>query len=58
MEITFQNRDEFKREKIADNILKLLESDLKLSPIVINGPWGSGKTEFCHKMVNKVKVSH
>lgn len=54
MEITFQDRDEFNREKIADNIIKLIESDIQVSPVVVDGPWGSGKTEFCHKLINKI----
>ena len=55
MEITFQTRDEFKREAIADNLIKLIESEISISPVVVDGPWGCGKTEFCHKMINKIK---
>lgn len=57
MEITFQDRDEFKREEIADNLVKILEADIDVSPIVIDGPWGSGKSEFAHKFINKLKTS-
>ena len=55
MDITFKTRDEFKREAIADNLIKLIESDISISPVVVDGPWGCGKTEFCHKMINKIK---
>lgn len=48
-------RDEFKREQIADKVITLLTSDIQLSPMVIDGDWGTGKTEFCHKLINKFK---
>src|SRR5690554_1700937 len=59
--LTFQGesgRDEFKREQIADKVIKLLVSDVDVSPMVIDGHWGTGKTEFCHKLINKFKESH
>ncbi len=58
---TFQGetgRDEFKREQVAGKVIKLLTSDLHLSPMLIDGDWGTGKTEFCHKLINKFKNSH
>ena len=48
-------RDEFKREQVADKVITLLASDIQLSPMVIDGDWGTGKTEFCHKLINKFK---
>lgn len=52
MNITFKERDEFKREGVAKKLLTLLESDAPASPVLLDGPWGSGKTEFCHKLNN------
>lgn len=48
-------RDEFQREKIALNVIKLLTSDINLSPMIIDGDWGTGKTEFCFKLINKLR---
>lgn len=53
--LTFANRDEFKREKIADNLIKILNTNFRISPLLIHGPWGSGKTEFCLKLIEKIK---
>lgn len=50
---TFEDRDEFKRRPIAENIITLVSNpSLNLSPLVIDGVWGTGKTEFCYKLVN------
>ena len=48
-------RDEFRREQVAERVIKLLTSDIDVSPMVIDGDWGTGKTEFCHKLINKFK---
>lgn len=48
-------RDEFKRERVAERVIKLLTSDVDISPMIIDGDWGTGKTEFCCKLVNKFK---
>ncbi|MFC3194304.1 P-loop NTPase fold protein [Marinicella sediminis] len=50
--LTFEKRDEFKRLPIANNIIKLLKSETDISPMVIDGGWGSGKTEFSIKLIN------
>jgi len=58
---TFQGengRDEFRREQIADKVISLLTSDIDISPMVIDGHWGTGKTEFCHKLMGKFKAEH
>lgn len=58
---TFQGengRDEFRREQIADKVISLLTSDIDISPMVIDGHWGTGKTEFCHKLMDKFKAKH
>lgn len=53
-DIKFSTRDEFKREKIADNLIKLIKADFQTSPMVVDGKWGSGKTEFSQKLINKI----
>lgn len=60
-ELTFQDengRDEFFREQVADKVIKLLTADIQVSPMVIDGGWGTGKTEFCHKLINKFRKEH
>ena len=52
---TFADRDEFQRKSIAEKAIKLLKSDIDISPMVIDGSWGTGKTEFCHKLINLMK---
>ncbi len=53
--LTFDERDEFQRRVIADKAITLLCSEIEISPIVIDGDWGTGKTEFCHKLMNLMK---
>ena len=48
---TFDTPDEFNRKPIAENIIRLLTLDIDLSPMVIDGGWGTGKTEFCQKLI-------
>ena len=52
---TFELRDEFHRKGIAEKAISLLTSDIDVSPMVIDGGWGTGKTEFCHKLINLMK---
>ena len=51
-ELTFDERDEFKRKSIAEKAISLLQADIDISPMVIDGSWGTGKTEFCHKLIS------
>ena len=51
-QITFEARDEYNRKPIAEKIKKLIESGIIFSPMVIDGKWGQGKTEFCYKLKN------
>lgn len=51
LEKTFDTHDEFNRKPIAENIIRLLTSPIDLSPMVIDGGWGTGKTEFCKKLI-------
>ena len=55
---TFDTQDEFKRKPIAENIIRLLTSDIDLSPMVIDGSWGTGKTEFCQKLIRLMQQQH
>ena len=55
---TFDTQDEFKRKPIAENIIRLLTSDIDLSPMVIDGSWGTGKTEFCQKLIRLMQEQH
>jgi hypothetical protein len=50
--LTFDKRDEFKRKSIAEKVISLLKAEIDISPMVIDGSWGTGKTEFCHKLIN------
>lgn len=52
-DITFAKRDEYKRLGTAEGIVKLISNEkLDISRVLINGDWGEGKTEFCHKLLN------
>ncbi len=53
--LTFEFRDEFQRKPIAENVIKLLTSEIDVSPMVIDGAFGIGKTEFCFKLINLFK---
>ena len=55
---TFDTQDEFKRKPIAENIIRLLTSDIDLSPMVIDGGWGTGKTKFCQKLIQFMQEQH
>ena len=58
LEKTFATHDEFNRKPIAENIIRLLTSDIDLSPMVIDGGWGTGKTEFCQKLIRLMGQQH
>ena len=55
---TFDTQDEFKRKPIAENIIRLLTSPIDLSPMVIDGGWGTGKTKFCQKLIQLMQDQH
>ncbi len=57
-ELTFSSRDEFTREPIAEKIIKLLDSNIDVSPLIIDGKWGTGKTEFCFKLKNLIEANN
>nr|HAT2258377.1 AAA family ATPase [Citrobacter freundii] len=52
--LSFSDRDEFQRKVIAENIIKLLKPEADISPLVIDGNWGTGKTEFSIKLKNLI----
>ncbi|CAH6947006.1 ATPase AAA [Vibrio chagasii] len=53
--VTFDTRDEFNRKPIATKLESLLSSEIDISPLVIDGNWGTGKSEFCLKLVELMK---
>lgn len=53
--LTFEARDEYQRQPIAEKIIRLLESGAKVSPLVIDGKWGAGKTEFSKKLIHLIE---
>ena len=53
--LTFDIRDEFHRRLTAEKTINLLLSDVEVSPMIIDGKWGTGKTEFCHKLINLLR---
>ena len=55
---TFDTQDEFNRKPIAENIIRLLTSSIDLSPMVIDGGWGTGKTKFCQKLIQLMQEQH
>ncbi|WP_198336715.1 KAP family P-loop NTPase fold protein [Psychrobacter celer] len=57
-ELTFSSRDEFTRKPIAEKIIKLLDSAIDVSPLIIDGKWGTGKTEFCFKLKNLIEENN
>lgn len=54
-DLTFAHRDEFDRKSIAEKVIKLLDAEMDFCPMAIDGGWGTGKTEFCHKLINLIK---
>lgn len=49
-ELSFNTRDEFERKNVASNIIKLINSNIEVSPLILDGDWGTGKTEFSKKL--------
>lgn len=58
MNVTFASRDEYKRKTIAEKLIQLIDSPIDISPIVIDGNWGTGKTEFSLKLQNLISDEH
>jgi hypothetical protein len=55
---TFEKRDAFNRKPVAIKAISLLKSEIDVSPMVIDGDWGIGKTEFCKKLINEMAVDN
>ncbi|ELY2490618.1 P-loop NTPase fold protein [Cronobacter sakazakii] len=58
MSITFDDRDEYQRKKIAEKLAQIIDSSLDISPTVIDGNWGTGKTEFSLKLLNYISTEY
>jgi len=56
--LTFDDRDEYKRKVIAENLAKLIDSSVDISPTVIDGNWGTGKTEFSLKLLDYISTAY
>lgn len=56
---SFDTRDDFNRKSIAEKLIRLLTSNnIDISPMVIDGGWGIGKSEFCLKTINLIKSEY
>lgn len=58
MNWTFDDRDEYQRKSIAENLISLIDNNVDISPILIDGNWGTGKTEFSLKMQRLIMDEH
>lgn len=47
---TFEDDDRFSRKPLAENLLKILREDHGVSPILLDGSWGTGKTTFVNRL--------
>lgn len=54
MTLKFEDRDEYLRRSIAEKIIKLIDAPVNVSPMVIDGSWGTGKTEFSKKLCSLI----
>ena len=57
MSISFSKRDEFVRKPYAEKLINLLVSESKVSPMVISGDLGTGKSEFTLKLIHLLEAS-
>ncbi|MCS1373007.1 KAP family P-loop NTPase fold protein [Serratia marcescens] len=57
-DLSFNTRDEYNRKPIAEKIIEILNSEIPISPMMIDGSWGTGKTEFCFKLIKLFKESN
>lgn len=56
--LTFERRDEYNRRKIAERLVNALNDDADISPLMISGSWGSGKSEFVQKTISLILAKH
>lgn len=57
-DLSFDKEDEYQRKPVAEKVIRLLTSDIDVSPMVIDGGWGAGKTRFCSKLITLFRESH
>lgn len=50
--------DDFQREDVAIKLAELLASDIDVSPLLLNGNWGSGKTTLVRRLENQLIEYH
>ncbi len=53
-----EDEDIFQRNSMAEKMIMLLTSEVDISPMLIDGDWGTGKTVFCQKLITKFKKEH
>lgn len=46
--------DDFQRQDVAIKLAELLASDIDVSPLLLNGNWGSGKTTLVRRLENQL----
>ncbi len=46
--------DDFSRDVIAEKLVKVILSENNISPVLINGDWGTGKTVLANRIRNKL----
>lgn len=52
---SFNDNDCFGRKKISEKMIDLLLSNIDVSPMMVDGKWGTGKTIFCKKSMSLLK---
>ncbi len=50
--------DDFNRQIIVDKLLKLLQANIDISPVLLNGGWGTGKSVFANRMVKTAREKY
>lgn len=50
--------DDFSRNAIAEKLVKIILSEKNISPVMINGDWGTGKTVLANRIRNRIIEHH
>ncbi len=51
--LTINNRDSLQRQPLADKLIRLLnQQNIQLSPMLLDGRWGSGRSQFALKLLH------
>jgi len=53
--LKFGTHDDLNRKLIASKLSLLFEKKADVFPLLIDGEWEAGKTEFCYKLINYLK---